>query len=162
LQRAAVPRAEGEGDDRGRRQAGVEGSECGKAVRPRPPLRDPDRVPRAVAPGRVPQPQGDRADRRAHARLPRRRLVDGVVAVLLAKPRPFRQGVLSNLGNPKMAVFFSSLLPQFAHSFSGLLVLGLVFATMTLTWLSAYAFAVAKAGDVLRRPGVRRVIDAIV
>ena len=26
----------------------------------------------------------------------------------------FRQGVLSNLGNPKMAVFFTSLLPQFA------------------------------------------------
>jgi threonine/homoserine/homoserine lactone efflux protein len=82
--------------------------------------------------------------------------------VLLAKPRPYRQGVLSNLGNPKMAVFFSSLLPQFAHSFAGLLVLGLVFATMTLTWLSAYAFAVAKAGDVLRRPRVRRVIDAVV
>jgi threonine/homoserine/homoserine lactone efflux protein len=82
--------------------------------------------------------------------------------VFLAKPRPYRQGVLSNLGNPKMAVFFSSLLPQFAHSFAGLLVLGLVFATMTLTWLSAYAFAVAKAGDVLRRARVRRVIDAVV
>jgi threonine/homoserine/homoserine lactone efflux protein len=78
------------------------------------------------------------------------------------KTRPFRQGVLSNLGNPKMAVFFSSLLPQFAHSFAGLLVLGLVFASMTLTWLTAYAFAVAKAGDVLRRPRVRRVIDAVV
>ena len=25
-----------------------------------------------------------------------------------------RQGVLSNLGNPKMAIFFTSLLPQFA------------------------------------------------
>ena len=82
--------------------------------------------------------------------------------VLLAKPRPYRQGVLSNLGNPKMAVFFSSLLPQFAHSFAGLLALGLVFAAMTVTWLSAYAFAVAKAGDMLRRPAVRRVIDAVV
>lgn len=28
--------------------------------------------------------------------------------------RAFRQGVISNLGNPKMAVFFASLLPQFA------------------------------------------------
>ncbi|HEX6701220.1 MAG TPA: LysE family translocator, partial [Gaiellaceae bacterium] len=27
---------------------------------------------------------------------------------------PFRQGLLSNLGNPKMGVFFTSLLPQFA------------------------------------------------
>jgi len=78
------------------------------------------------------------------------------------KTRPYRQGVLSNLGNPKMAIFFSSLLPQFAHSFAGLLALGLVFAAMTVTWLSAYAFAVAKAGDMLRRPAVRRVIDAVV
>ena len=78
--------------------------------------------------------------------------------VLLVKRRPFRQGVVSNLGNPKMAVFFSSLLPQFAHSFAGLLVLGLLFATMTLTWLSAYAFVVAKVGHVFRS----RVVDAVV
>ena len=78
--------------------------------------------------------------------------------VLLAKPRPYRQGVLSNLGNPKMAVFFSSLLPQFAHSFAGLLVLGLLFASMTLTWLSAYAVVVAKVGVVFRS----RIVDAVV
>ena len=51
----------------------------------------------------------------------------------------FRQGVVSNLGNPKMAVFFTSLLPQFAPtgraSFSLLLTLGLLFCTMTLGWL---------------------------
>jgi threonine/homoserine/homoserine lactone efflux protein len=74
----------------------------------------------------------------------------------------YRQGLVSNLGNPKMAIFFSSLLPQFAHSFGALFVLGLLFAAMTLTWLSAYAVAVSKAGDVLRRTNVRRVIDAVV
>ena len=73
-----------------------------------------------------------------------------------------RQGVLSNLGNPKMAVFFTSLLPQFgAESFGGLLALGLVFCTMTFVWLSGYAFVVARVGDVLRRPVVRRVFDAV-
>jgi threonine/homoserine/homoserine lactone efflux protein len=41
--------------------------------------------------------------------------------------RPWRQGLLSNLGNPKMAVFFSGLLPQFAESFAGLLAFGLLF-----------------------------------
>ena len=52
-----------------------------------------------------------------------------------------------------MAVFFTSLLPQFGgDSFAALLALGLVFATMTLAWLSAYAVGVARAGDVLRRP----------
>jgi threonine/homoserine/homoserine lactone efflux protein len=71
-----------------------------------------------------------------------------------------RQGLISNLGNPKMAVFFTSLLPQFGSSFAALLALGLVFCTMTLVWLTAYAVAVAKAGDVLRRPAVKRVFDA--
>jgi threonine/homoserine/homoserine lactone efflux protein len=74
------------------------------------------------------------------------------------KRRPYRQGLISNLGNPKMAVFFSSLLPQFAQSFAGLLLLGLTFAVMTLLWLSV----VARAGEILRRPRVRRVIDAVV
>jgi threonine/homoserine/homoserine lactone efflux protein len=73
----------------------------------------------------------------------------------------YRQGVLSNLGNPKMAVFFTSLLPQFADSFAGLLGLGLVFCCLTLGWLSAYAVAVARARDVLRRPAIRRSLDAV-
>ena len=75
--------------------------------------------------------------------------------------RAFRQGLLSNLGNPKMAVFFMSLLPQFATSFSAGLVLGLVFCSMTFVWLTGYAFAVAKAGGVLRRPRVRRALDRV-
>ncbi|MGH3083334.1 MAG: LysE family translocator [Gaiellaceae bacterium] len=72
-----------------------------------------------------------------------------------------RQGLLSNLGNPKMAVFFTSLLPQFGSSFSVLLALGLVFCLMTFTWLTVYAFAVAKAGDLLRRPAIKRAFDAV-
>ena len=74
---------------------------------------------------------------------------------------PYRQGVLSNLGNPKMAVFFTSLLPQFGSSFAAMLALGLVFATLTLVWLSAYAVAVAKATNFLQRSWVRRVLDAV-
>jgi threonine/homoserine/homoserine lactone efflux protein len=75
---------------------------------------------------------------------------------------PFRQGVISNLGNPKMAVFFTSLLPQFGGtSFSALLLLGLVFCSMTFAWLTAYAFAVARAGDFLRRTRIRRALDAL-
>jgi threonine/homoserine/homoserine lactone efflux protein len=76
-----------------------------------------------------------------------------------------RQGFLSNLGNPKMAVFFTSLLPQFVPeagpAFPVLLALGIVFCALTLAWLGAYAFAVGKAGHVLRRPRVRRALDAI-
>ena len=77
----------------------------------------------------------------------------------------FRQGLVSNLTNPKMAVFFPSLLPQFVSpggaSFLVLLALGLTFCVMTLAWLTAYAVVVARAGDVLRRSAVRRAIEGL-
>ena len=82
----------------------------------------------------------------------------------LSSRRAYRQGLLSNLGNPKMAIFFTSLLPQFATgdaTFWTMLSLGVVFAAITLLWLSAYAVAVAKAESVLRGTGFRRVLDAV-
>ena len=90
-----------------------------------------------------------------------RRRRDGRAMDGLGLRTAYRQGVTSNLGNPKMAVFFTSLLPQFAGSFAGLLALGVLFALMTLAWLSAYAAVVARAGDALRRPAVRRALDAV-
>ena len=103
--------------------------------------------------------------------------LEALRAALLGRPGPaaglasaralaaYRQGVLSNLGNPKMAVFFTSLLPQFTPagqaSFWALLLLGLTFCALTLVWLCAYAVAVAKAGDFLRRSRVRRALDGL-
>ena len=82
----------------------------------------------------------------------------------LVPARALRQGVLSNLGNPKMAVFFASLLPQFAPtgggSFPVLLGLGLFFCSMTFAWLTLYAVAVARIGRVLTGT-VRRMLDAV-
>ena len=79
----------------------------------------------------------------------------------LAPSTAYRQGLLSNLGNPKIAVFFTSLLPQFGTTFWTMFPLGLCFAALTLVWLTAYAAAVAKAASVLRRPRVRRALDAV-
>jgi threonine/homoserine/homoserine lactone efflux protein len=73
----------------------------------------------------------------------------------------YRQGVLSNLGNPKMVVFFTSLLPQFATGFAHLVLLGLLFCGLTLTWLSLYAVVVARARSVVLRPRVRRALDLV-
>ena len=83
------------------------------------------------------------------------------VAATLTPPGALRQGFFSNLGNPKMAIFFTSLLPQFASSFLVLLGLGLVFCTLTLCWLTSYAIAVAKANNILRRPRIRRLLDSL-
>jgi threonine/homoserine/homoserine lactone efflux protein len=76
-----------------------------------------------------------------------------------------RQGILNDLGNPKIAVFFTTLLPQFAPShgpaFVTLLAFGLLFCAMTFAWLVVYSAVVARAGAVLRRPRVRRAMDAV-
>jgi threonine/homoserine/homoserine lactone efflux protein len=77
----------------------------------------------------------------------------------------FRQGLLTNLGNPKIAIFFTSFLPQFAPSdgatFASFVVLGLLFCAIGLGWLSLYNLVVATVGDFLRRPGPRRVLEGV-
>ncbi len=96
---------------------------------------------------------------------------DGGPGDIAFRPAPLpprlalRQGLISNLANPKMAAFFPALLPQFAPDAGGgvavILVLGFTFATMTLVWLTAYAFAVARVGRVLRQPSVRRALEGV-
>ena len=77
----------------------------------------------------------------------------------------FRQGLLSDLANPKIGIFFTSLLPQFVdpgHSvLLPFLALGAVFVAMTALWLSAYCLIAARAATTLQRPRVRAAMDRI-
>jgi threonine/homoserine/homoserine lactone efflux protein len=77
----------------------------------------------------------------------------------------FRQGLLSNLANPKIAVFFTSLLPQFVSSRHSDLVpfalLGGLFVAITFVWLSGYALAAARLSRLLTRPRVRAAMDRL-
>jgi threonine/homoserine/homoserine lactone efflux protein len=78
--------------------------------------------------------------------------------------RAYAEGLVSNLANPKMAVFFLSLLPQLAGpdpSLLGLAGLGLLFAVMTVLWLAAYSLVVDRARKVLQRNVVRRWMDRV-
>ena len=82
------------------------------------------------------------------------------------RPRvALRQGLLCNLGNPKVAIFFTSFIPQFARgdhpSFLALLLLALTCCASGLSWLTIYSFMVVKAGDFLRRPRVRRLVEGL-
>jgi threonine/homoserine/homoserine lactone efflux protein len=79
--------------------------------------------------------------------------------------RSFRQGFINNLANPKMAVFFASMLPQFAAQEHGMLstlvLLGIVFSALTFLWLTLYAVVIARAGESVRGSRVRRVIEGM-
>jgi threonine/homoserine/homoserine lactone efflux protein len=77
--------------------------------------------------------------------------------------RSLRQGLLSDLGNPKIAIFFTSFLPQFVHgsgsAFAPLLLLGGIFVALTLVWLAVYSLVVGQASGLMRRPRVRAILD---
>jgi threonine/homoserine/homoserine lactone efflux protein len=80
--------------------------------------------------------------------------------------RAYRQGVISDLGNPKMAAFFTSLLPQFGTTGAGpsfwlMLGFGLLFCLLTWLWLVLYAAAIHRLRETLRRSGIRRGIEAV-
>jgi RhtB (resistance to homoserine/threonine) family protein len=78
---------------------------------------------------------------------------------------PFRQGLLSNLLNPKIALVFTTLIPQFVDAegpaVAQTLLLAAIFIGMGLAWLTAYALLVAKIGELLKRSVVRRVLNAV-
>jgi threonine/homoserine/homoserine lactone efflux protein len=77
----------------------------------------------------------------------------------------FRQGFVTNVLNPKLVVFFISVLPGFTAGdgsfFAQVVVLGVVFELLTAVWLVAYGLGVAKAGEAMRAPSVRRALERI-
>jgi RhtB (resistance to homoserine/threonine) family protein len=77
----------------------------------------------------------------------------------------FRQGLFSDLANPKIGIFFTSLLPQFVDPGRPVLLpflaLGAVFALMTVLWLFAYCLVAARAAETLQRPRVRAAMDRV-
>jgi RhtB (resistance to homoserine/threonine) family protein len=77
----------------------------------------------------------------------------------------FRQGLFSDLANPKIGVFFTSLLPQFVDPRHAVLLpflaLGAVFVLMTVVWLGAYCLVAARAAQTLQRPRVKAALDRI-
>lgn len=79
---------------------------------------------------------------------------------------PFRQGLLTNLLNPKVALVFTTLIPQFVEpgqpALARTLLLAAIFIAMGLLWLTFYALVVSQVGALLRRSFVRRAVDAVV
>jgi len=77
----------------------------------------------------------------------------------------WRQGVTSNLLNPKIALLFLTLLPQFVTAgeprTETTAELALVFLVIATVWWATFSLAVGALGRALARPAVRRTIEGV-
>jgi threonine/homoserine/homoserine lactone efflux protein len=80
-------------------------------------------------------------------------------------PSPFRQGLLTNLFNPKIALFYTTFLPQFIRPGDPVLLLSVAMAgvhiALGIVWLSAYAWLLDRAVEAFRSSRLRRALDAL-
>ena len=79
----------------------------------------------------------------------------------------FRQGIITNLLNPKVALFFLALMPQFIGAGStskvaAFLALGFTFVALGVIWCCILAIGAARLrGAFLRRPSLATVLNRV-
>lgn len=83
----------------------------------------------------------------------------------LTPSQSYRQGLLSNLLNPKVGVFYTTFLPQFVSpdgpAVPQLAFLAAVHIVMALVWLIVYVHLVVRAGNALRRLRVQLWLERV-
>jgi threonine/homoserine/homoserine lactone efflux protein len=79
--------------------------------------------------------------------------------------RAARTGLVTNLLNPKVGVFYLALLPSFVPAGSDPLAVGLLLAgvhgLLSLGWFALLTLVAGAAGRWLRRPGALRAVDGV-
>ncbi|MFJ8161710.1 LysE family translocator [Streptomyces sp. NPDC096136] len=77
----------------------------------------------------------------------------------------WRTGLVGNALNPKIAVFYTGLLPTLAPPglgpAAGMALLVLVHVLLTLAWLGTYVYVLSRARRFFARPRVRRTMDRV-
>ncbi|MFC0453404.1 LysE family translocator [Rhodococcus jostii] len=99
------------------------------------------------------------------SRTRRRAVVDAEPAPVPSPGSSWRAGFLTNLLNPKIAVFYTGLLPQLVPpgwpTAPTLALLVLVHGLLGIVWLGGYSILLTRARATLEKPSVRRVLDRI-
>ncbi|MCF6136567.1 LysE family translocator [Pseudalkalibacillus berkeleyi] len=75
----------------------------------------------------------------------------------------FKQGFLTNILNPKVAVFFLTFLPQFVHAGSDtlgpFLIMGITFTALTALWFLLYVSLMNHIRAFMKKPKTKAMIE---
>jgi RhtB (resistance to homoserine/threonine) family protein len=77
----------------------------------------------------------------------------------------FKQGFLTNILNPKVAVFFLTFLPQFvdpgSNTFIPFLIMGITYTVLTCIWFILYVYLINQISAFMKRPKAQNMIEGI-
>ncbi|MDQ0268818.1 LysE family translocator [Cytobacillus purgationiresistens] len=87
---------------------------------------------------------------------------EGNVAAAMQKSA-FKQGLLSNVLNPKVAMFFLTFLPQFIspgeNAALQLMFMGVIYTVLSITWFFVYVFSINYVREWLMSQKVQKFMD---
>jgi RhtB (resistance to homoserine/threonine) family protein len=79
------------------------------------------------------------------------------------KKSAFKQGLFSNILNPKVAMFFLTFLPQFVktgeNATQQLIIMGVIYTLLSISWFFIYVFFINYLREWLMSPKVQRTMD---
>lgn len=91
--------------------------------------------------------------------------VDETLLVEAKGNSDFKQGFITNITNPKVAVFFLTFLPQFlapnAEPFLAFLVMGVIYTGLTFIWFLVYVYLLNLIRNFMKRPATQAVIECL-
>lgn len=77
----------------------------------------------------------------------------------------FKQGFLTNILNPKVAIFFLTFLPQFVDSgsntFLPFLIMGITYSVLTAVWFLFYIYLLNQISAFMKKPSTQTFIEGI-